>query len=465
MRQWFLTTVLAGLGLFGGAVHGQSAAAPNAAPQPDSAAEIAPSPAAVPRCVVFDLRESYSQIGLSLFPGGFSSPLDGRIALELGAQVPVPATGFVGVRARQAYLIAQDYTPDGLLAEPQPFWLSPCVASTGYWNPSTGYFVLTAHFVSPNGIAAPMPIHFFGYLVNGDLVMWGNNGNPPDGSVQMDIWAQRVKLSKEFTFSTETNFSMVVGPTLPSIVTVTHGDLLSSTRCVLATNNELTQHFGFKPIVPDLGLDALTHGEYNPVLFSLEENQFSETMGVLVRHGDLLASDGRIIRTNLELIGGFSPLIGIGQDMGLDAVHVGRDTSTWNGILFSTEDSFYSGALGVTVSHGDLLREDGTIFRTNAQLLQAFDRICPVDGCPDVGLDAVYLPDTFGTEAVPEVWFSVEDGFHAAHWGYISDGDLISSRGYVVQRNLDLLRKCAPLEDLDNFGLDAADFTRVRCRE
>jgi hypothetical protein len=41
-----------------------------------------------------------------------------------------------------------------------------------------------------------------------------------------------------------------------------------------------------------------------------------------------------------------------------------------------------------------------------------------------------------------------------ARLGPITDGDLLSDRGYVVARNLDLVRPFQPLEDLANFGLE-----------
>jgi hypothetical protein len=53
------------------------------------------------------------------------------------------------------------------------------------------------------------------------------------------------------------------------------------------------------------------------------------------------------------------------------------------------------------------------------------------------------------------VWFSVETGFYGQHFDFYAPGDLLSDRGYVVARNLDLLTAFAPLEDLGDFGLDA----------
>lgn len=60
-----------------------------------------------------------------------------------------------------------------------------------------------------------------------------------------------------------------------------------------------------------------------------------------------------------------------------------------------------------------------------------------------------------------DLWFSTDMGFYVqrpdrtTQWQRIEDGDLLSTRGYVVARNLDLLSAFAPVEDPANFGLDA----------
>jgi hypothetical protein len=43
---------------------------------------------------------------------------------------------------------------------------------------------------------------------------------------------------------------------------------------------------------------------------------------------------------------------------------------------------------------------------------------------------------------------------------WVDDGDLLSTRGYVVAGNLDLVALFEPVEDVDSFGLDALE--RVR---
>jgi hypothetical protein len=57
-----------------------------------------------------------------------------------------------------------------------------------------------------------------------------------------------------------------------------------------------------------------------------------------------------------------------------------------------------------------------------------------------------------------EIWFSTEAGFTDKNLGAISDGDLLSTKGRIVMKNLHLLREFRPLEKLANFGLDAVEF-------
>src|SRR6185312_15673362 len=66
------------------------------------------------------------------------------------------------------------------------------------------------------------------------------------------------------------------------------------------------------------------------------------------------------------------------------------------------------------------------------------------------GLDALIV------RPAGEFWFSTTTGFIDQRLGSISDGDLLSTFGYVVARNSELLSAFAPIEDVNNFGLDAA---------
>lgn len=70
------------------------------------------------------------------------------------------------------------------------------------------------------------------------------------------------------------------------------------------------------------------------------------------------------------------------------------------------------------------------------------------------------IPTDFGLDALHvwpsgEVWFSLDEGFRDEVLGDLRPGDLLSDRGELLYRNLELLREFQPLEDLADFGLDA----------
>ena len=118
-------------------------------------------------------------------------------------------------------------------------------------------------------------------------------------------------------------------------------------------------------LVPDLGLDAVDVVARGEILFSTCEGIFSETLGPL-QHGDLLSNRGRIVRRNQDLLSAF----GVGPpdpDAGLDAVAWVCDGE----VFFSTQSNRVSGT-GQVLGHGDILSNQGYVFRTNRQLLQHF---------------------------------------------------------------------------------------------
>jgi len=221
---------------------------------------------------------------------------------------------------------------------------------------------------------------------------------------------------------------------------VSAGDVLSVLGRVVLRSEDLCGPLGAMPMVPDLGLDALDLGERGALAFSIEEDIFSETLGPL-RHGDLLSSTGQVLQTYADLVNRFSPQPPY-PDPGLDAVHLMAEGELW----FSVESDFFSERLGRTVRRGDLLSSTGAIIRTNEALVAAFH---PEDPKQDYGLDAVYVWPS------GEIWFSVETGFYGQHFEGYHHGDLLSDRGYVVYRALDLVAPFEPLEDLADFGLDA----------
>lgn len=259
------------------------------------------------------------------------------------------------------------------------------------------------------------------------------NSFPPPG---LDVW-----------FSTEMGFtSAALNSLSASLRSIADGDLLSRTGHVVRRNEELTGKLGIMPSVPPLGLDAAMLGPRGTIWFSFEETMpriWSETLGVWLKHGDLLSETGVVVRSNEQLLAKFVRMPPV-ADAGLDAVARAPNGA----FLFSTETDFFSQSLGVVVTHGDLLSDRGVIVRRNQDLLRGFKVLAAAP--MNYGLDAVVLRSN------GEIWFSTEVGFQDARLGPISDGDLLSTSGYVVARNRDLVSVFAPVEDVDNFGLDAA---------
>jgi hypothetical protein len=264
----------------------------------------------------------------------------------------------------------------------------------------------------------------------------------------------------ELRFSTNIDFTSGNKP----IGKVSDGDLLATSGRVVRRNFELTRRLGIMPMVPDLGLDAVTPAAYLPtaaigpdsgavgvpmpvceIWFSIDQDIWSEKLGVWLHDGDVLSDSGRVVRSYADLIGAFGPMPPA-PDVGLDALA----TDAKGQILFSVKQDFFSEKLGKWIGRGDLLSETGAIVKTNAELLAAFSPVDPA--VKDFGLDAVLLLPR------DEIWFSTETGFTDKNLGAISDGDLLSTKRRIVMKNLHLLREFAPMEKLANFGLDAVEF-------
>jgi hypothetical protein len=183
-----------------------------------------------------------------------------------------------------------------------------------------------------------------------------------------------------------------------------HGDLLSQRGHIVRTEDELIH--AFRPIVATVdgfGLDAVDNRrgqEERGFLFSTEEDFYSGHLGQWVRNGDLLAEAGFIYRTHAQLLRNFHPVDSHGNPIrpkfGLDAVHELADGS----VLFSTEVGFRDARLG-WVGEGDVLYEDGSIVRTNRDLLRICDPISWSTRPPN--LDAITLVyPTFPVPAEPK---------------------------------------------------------------
>ncbi len=208
------------------------------------------------------------------------------------------------------------------------------------------------------------------------------------------------------------------------------------------------------------------------VLFSIEEPQDPEAGTSFVwppfGDGDEASDRGYIVADNARLLGRFNPAPTFAEvPFGLDALHELRcnvaATAARPVTLFSVENGFYDTVLGQWISDGDLLSSCGKVVATNAQLLANFG---PMPPTPDMGLDAVYIPywrPTTDSVWPPEIWFSTERGWWDEKLGrQISDGDLLSTRGYVVATNAHLLSRFSPMPPLPDLGLDAVYVPRLR---
>lgn len=424
-----------------------------------------PEPQAqLPRHATFVLDPAESSVELSLFYGGSRSKLAGRIQLYLGdPSVPVIAiVGMVGLSVDRAELVAVDFEPD-LLGQPEPLRMiqDPNVRSIGSWLTTTGHIAFDLHLIAANtasttgGLPVPMPIHVTGNLAQGVLKATGTNGNIPDGTIRLQLKAFETPLPPHVVdvwFSTNSGFHPgKVSSDVAKPGVISDGDLLSARGYVVRTNHQLTARLGIMPVVPDLGLDAVMPAPRGETWFSFKREAgsiWSETLGCWLTHGDLLSDRGYVVISHEKLVGAFEPLPTRNTlEPGLDAIHRGPNRE----MLFSTDEGFYSVRLNQYVGHGDLLSTRGRVVRTNAQLLANF-KIVDMTMRPvpmDYGLDAVAVRSN------SEIWFSTKVGFIDERYGWVSDGDLLSTTGQVVVRNLALVSGFEPLEDLANFGLDA----------
>jgi len=217
---------------------------------------------------------------------------------------------------------------------------------------------------------------------------------------------------------------------------ISAGDLLSNRGRVVRRNLELVGRLGVMPVTPDLGLDAVNLTRRGEILFSIPVKVFSERLG-WIQHGDLLSDRGIIVRRNQQLLAAFHPTFA--GDAGLDGVQLMPNGE----ILFSIQSNV---VVSSTLSHGDILSDTGRVFRTQQQLLA---NLHPTVTNRDFGLDA------FQVLPSGEIWFSVEEDFSDTQLGAIHAGDLLSSLGYRVFNNQDLLAAFAPSAPQEDYGLDA----------
>lgn len=227
-------------------------------------------------------------------------------------------------------------------------------------------------------------------------------------------------------------FSLQQDYTSPVVGQLRHGDLLSELGRVVRRNGDLIGRFGLMPPAPDAGLDAVQVLEGDVVLFSITSEVFAESLGRLLRAGDLLSSDGTVRKTNAELLERFQP-VDSGRDYGLDALYVWPDGEVW----FSTESGFRSAALG-EIMDGDLLSDQGYIVFRNLELVGPF---APLEDLANFGLDGLYVVTDFAAAPVKPAVLSIALDRPAnqitLRWG--GDG-----RAFQVEKTADLTAGFSP---------------------
>jgi hypothetical protein len=215
------------------------------------------------------------------------------------------------------------------------------------------------------------------------------------------------------------------------------GDLVSIGGRVIHRNSDLSARLGVMPPVPDLGLSAVELGGGDETFFSLPVDVFSETLGA-IQHGDLLSSRGAIVTRNQELMAPFGPTST--ADAGLDAFQF----LTNGEVLFSIQNDVVTTNKQI-LSRGDILSSRGRIYLTYQELMANFQ---PATNA-EVGVKA------FRVLPSGEIWFSVQEGFTDKNWGWVQPGDLLSSLGYRVFRNQDLVAAFGPADPTKDYNLDA----------
>ncbi|HZR16113.1 MAG TPA: hypothetical protein VFE51_02195 [Verrucomicrobiae bacterium] len=244
---------------------------------------------------------------------------------------------------------------------------------------------------------------------------------------------------REIWFSTASNFQSSIWN--PPSNAISAGDLLASSGRMVKGNRQLMGQLGVQPPVPDLGLKDIDILPDGEIAFSIEQTIFSETLGQLTTQ-DLLSDRGRIVRrTNPDLIKNFQPVPPLPDPVGLEAVQI----TDGGEMYFSVQNGFNSAKLGLRLQPGDLLSDKGTVVRTGQQLLAAFGP----QKTNDVGLKSVYVWPS------GEIWFSTRDGFTSTNGAHFGAGDLLSDQGYLVYSNAELVATFSPAGSLGDLGLDA----------
>ena len=270
--------------------------------------------------------------------------------------------------------IAQFFRIDLVAAPIREFWFTTANSfHAGIWDASSNY------------VSAGDLLSSAGRVVKRDTQLTAKLGvMPPVPDLGLD--ALDVQSGGEIAFSiTQDVYSETLG-------SLSDGDVLSDRGRILFTFDDLTRAFTDGPPVPASGLDALQVVDTNEVYFSVKTNFWSKKLGQWMRRGDLLSSQGMLVKSNEELVARFNP----GEpknDYGLDALYVWPDGEIW----FSVEDGFYGSHFDY-YGPGDLLSDQGYVVYRNLDLMAAFQ---PLEDLADFGLNALYTFSDFSAPPVP----------------------------------------------------------------
>ena len=204
----------------------------------------------------------------------------------------------------------------------------------------------------------------------------------------------------------EIAFSLGSGITSQTLGQLQGGDLLSNKGRIISRNQDLLAAFATST-TNDAGLDAVHVLDSGEIYFSIASDVFSTALGVTLHRGDLLSSNGNIVRSNHDLLSRFQPA-DPSADYGLNAIYIWPGGETW----FSTEKGFMDSSLG-SVAAGDLLSDNGYIVFRNADLVSVFQ---PNPSLGDLGLDALYVI-TDATPPAPAPTLSLQTDTAAAGVG------------------------------------------------
>ena len=330
-------------------------------------------------------------------PFSTSFKITGQGTYQVGGQLAVMQSMFLDLRVDQDQATQQCYfeTPNGLVERSWPFLQLGLTQTNGTMvqtytlkliaAPVRDLWFSTAHGFTPanfpddrRGSGGDL-VSYLGRIVKPNTTLLREFGiMPPTPDLGLD--AAGFLPGGEMVFSTTTDaFSERLGQKLQ------HGDLLSSRGSIVQDNASLLAAFNLEPAVEDAGLDAVQIREDGDIYFSVNSNLFSKTLNSALGHGDLLSSQGYVVRRNADLLAKFSPP-DPKHDYGLDAFYI------WPGdqeIWFSVAEGFESKNPDVgTVMPGDLLSDFGTVIYRNLDLLAVFS---PLEDLADFGLDALYV--------------------------------------------------------------------------